>query len=161
MAMPSWIDFIRGDAADPQGRHLHDILAWSDEELESVHDYIQWLFPLPEPSAFNPDSPLLTQADIIAASTDETISANIRAAFQRMLGFYALTPETENNPKPWVCAADHNHLRFTRILRSLTLLGFPEEARTLYAGISRYDSAFPERTKEFWRNAADPAQYRK
>lgn len=149
----AWLDFYRGASTDSEGRYLRDILAWDDERLEAVHDYIQWLFPLPEPSGFNANAPILTPADIEAARAGETIQANLRAAFQRMLRFYGLTPETARLPKPWVRAADHNHLRFTRILRSLRLLGLAAEAQTLYDGISEYNSVFPERTKRFWRDA--------
>ena len=70
-----------------------------------------------------------------------------------MLRYYGLTPDTEANPKPWVCPADHNHLRLTRILRALTLLGLSTEATELHGAISRYDAVFPERTKRFWREA--------
>ena len=148
-----WRAFYLGRAPDSEGRFLHDILAWRDEVLEEVHDYIQWLFPLPEPSMFNPRAPLLTPADIAAAHVDEILRDNVRAAYLRMLRFYGLTPETLDQPKTWVCAHDHNHLRLTRILRSLRLLGFPEEARELYAAISRYDDVIPARTRQFWREA--------
>lgn len=148
-----WLAFYLGRAPDSEGRYFDDILAWTDDDLESVHDYIQWLFPLPEPSMFNPRAPLLTPADIAVAHVDELLRDNIRAAYARMLRFYRLTPETIDQPKPWVCAHDHNHLRLTRILRSLRLLGFPEEAHELYAGISRYDGAIPARTRQFWRDA--------
>ena len=53
------VAFYRGEMPDSQGRRLADIQAWDDERLEIVHDYIQWLFPLPERSAFNPKAPLL------------------------------------------------------------------------------------------------------
>jgi len=33
--------------------YLHEIQHRPDEQLESIHDYIQWLFPLPERSGFN------------------------------------------------------------------------------------------------------------
>lgn len=152
MASP-WLAFYLGRAPDSEGRFLHDILAWTDDDLESIHDYIQWLFPLPEPSMFNPRAPLLTSAEIAAVHVDEIIRDNIRAAYLRMLRFYGLTPETEEKPKHWLRANDHNHLRLTRILRSLRLLGFPEEAQELYTAISRYNDAIPARTKEFWREA--------
>ena len=148
-----WLDFYRGNGPDSEGRTLAEILAWSDDELEAVHDYIQWLFPLPEPSMFNADAPVLTPAEIAAARADASIQANLDASLQRMRRFYGLTTETAANPKPWVCPADHNHLRLTRILRSLTLLGRAAAARALHAEISRYNDAFPERTKQFWRNA--------
>ena len=152
--MPSpWLTFYRGLTPDTEGRYISEILAWDDELLEAVHDYIQWLFPLPERSAFNSDAPVLTAADIVEARADATVQANLNAALERMRMFYGLTPESAAKPKPWVCAADHNHLRLTRILRSLTLLGLPEEAKALHADISRYDAIIPERTKRFWRDA--------
>ena len=33
-------------------------------QLEAVHDYIQWLFPLPEPSGFNVAAPVLDRDSI-------------------------------------------------------------------------------------------------
>jgi hypothetical protein len=45
--------FYRGQAPDDAGRWLKDIWEWDDEQLETTHDFIQWLFPLPEPSRFN------------------------------------------------------------------------------------------------------------
>ena len=68
-----WLDFYRGNGPDSEGRTLAEILAWSDDELEAVHDYIQWLFPLPEPSMFNADAPVLTPAEIAAARADASI----------------------------------------------------------------------------------------
>jgi hypothetical protein len=47
------MDFYSGLSPDHRGRHLNEILEWSDDELERVHDYIQWLFPLTERSGFN------------------------------------------------------------------------------------------------------------
>lgn len=148
-----WLDFYRGAATDSEGRHIQDILDWNDGQLEAVHDYIQWLFPLPEPSLFNANAPILTESDIAIARMDEAIQANLRAAFERMLRFYGLTPDTADLPKPWVRAEDHNHLRITRILRSLRLLGLRSEAQRLYDGLGEYESAFSDRTKQFWREA--------
>src|SRR5262245_5587601 len=65
-AVSRLLDFYRGEGTDAEGRRLDDILAWRDGRLEAVHDFIQWLFPLPEPSRFNPDAPLLTPHDIAA-----------------------------------------------------------------------------------------------
>ena len=57
------VAFYRRGAADDRGRTLDAILAWDDNRLEAVHDYIQWLFPLDEPSRFNPSATLLTPRD--------------------------------------------------------------------------------------------------
>ena len=59
------IEFYRGIAPDSEGRTLADLWAFSDDEMEEVHDFIQWMFPLREPSRFNPDAPLLTDEDVV------------------------------------------------------------------------------------------------
>lgn len=41
------VDFYSGKATDTSGRTLREIHAWNYHDLENVHDYIQWLFPLP------------------------------------------------------------------------------------------------------------------
>jgi hypothetical protein len=60
------IAFYRDGAHDDRGRSLTEILAWPDDRLEDVHDFIQWLFPLPEPSGANPSAPTLDAATIQA-----------------------------------------------------------------------------------------------
>lgn len=43
-------NFLKGTGKDKQGRTLQDIWNFSDEQLESTHNYIQWLFPLINPT---------------------------------------------------------------------------------------------------------------
>jgi hypothetical protein len=47
------INFYLGNECDHRGRNIIAIWQWNNEQLETVHDYIQWLFPLKEKSAFN------------------------------------------------------------------------------------------------------------
>ncbi|HEV2973090.1 MAG TPA: opioid growth factor receptor-related protein [Pirellulales bacterium] len=54
------IEFYRGDGVDSEGRRLEEILVWEYGRLELVYDFIQWLFPLREPSQFNDQAALLT-----------------------------------------------------------------------------------------------------
>jgi hypothetical protein len=60
------IAFYRGAGPDHRGRFLHEIREFGVDELESTHDFIQWLFPLPERSGANPHAPLLSASDIDA-----------------------------------------------------------------------------------------------
>lgn len=47
------------------GYFLDEILFnWTIEDWDHTHDFIQWLFPLKEESAFNADAPILTDHDI-------------------------------------------------------------------------------------------------
>lgn len=44
------VAFYDGSGVDGRGRSLETILKWGTGKLESSHDYIQTLFPLPEAS---------------------------------------------------------------------------------------------------------------
>ena len=85
------VRFYRLDGTDARGRMLNEILGWEDPRLESVHDYIQWLFPLPEPSAFNPYAPILSEATIRTFQHDATLRTRLGQSLARMLAFYGLT----------------------------------------------------------------------
>lgn len=64
MFVSDLIDFYLNQP-NPSGFRLNDILnSWSIEDWDHEHGFIQWLFPLKEPSNFNPDAPILTDEDI-------------------------------------------------------------------------------------------------
>src|SRR5262245_14413087 len=165
--MSRLLDFYRGQATDSEGRWLRDIWTWDDDELESVHDFIQWLFPLPEPSQFNPDAPLLMPVDIVAFHADSSLRANLRRSFERILTFLGLAEKADHTiaegpefaarlADVWT-APNHNWLRITPILRSLTLLGLDSKAMALYACLNGlYQSRrFPisDTTFRYWSAA--------
>lgn len=113
--------FLQGVGADARGRTLFDVLGFSDDSLERTHDYIQWLFPLTEPSQAVPDSPVLSDADVEAIRNSSMALVALSAGADRMMAFY-------NRTNHWMGPADHNHLRITRIIRSLRLLRGGAEA---------------------------------
>ena len=69
---------------------LSDIHGFDFHELEFNHDYIQWLFPLPEPSGANASAPLLSKDDIAAFASDESLRKALLQSFELMLQFYGL-----------------------------------------------------------------------
>jgi hypothetical protein len=160
------IDFYRGEGTDAEGRRLDDILSWSNGRLEAVHDFIQWLFPLPEPSRFNPDAPLLTPDDIAAFRQDPALRNNLRRSFERILQFLGLQeqggevvegPNLVRRAQGVWDHPNHNWLRVTRILRSLHLLGLEAEAEALYRRLEEFHASrrFPigDDTFRFWTGA--------
>jgi hypothetical protein len=82
------IQFYLGEAPDSSGRTIAEILDFTYQEQEAVHDYIQWLFPLREASAFNPRAPVLSQQDIATFRGSEVLRRQLLAAFKKMLAFY-------------------------------------------------------------------------
>ncbi|WP_321472380.1 opioid growth factor receptor-related protein [uncultured Paludibaculum sp.] len=134
--------FYRGTGRDGAGRLLCEIRHWTDERLEYTHDFIQWLFPLRERSQFNYDAPVLDAQTVAAFLADDGLRAELRASLQCMLAFYGLelhegavrrTVRFEERSRAWVTAGNHNHLRITRILKSLVVLGLEDEARAFFA----------------------------
>ncbi len=172
------IGFYSGTEPDHRGRHLHEIQRWPDGQLERVHDYIQWLFPLPEPSAFNPAAPVLNRESIEAFRARPDLQEKLRFSFIRMMNFYGLevrsgervtitrAPNFAAKSTVWLSPGNHNHLRLTRILKCLNLLGLEAEAKALFACLSEiYEDerdkelpAISDETLRYWRETVgDPA----
>ncbi|HEY8381625.1 MAG TPA: opioid growth factor receptor-related protein [Microvirga sp.] len=144
--------FLAGTGPDDRGRRATDVLAFSNEELEAVHDYIQWLFPLPTRSAAQPAAPVLTEAEIVAIRADPQALWTLTRAAERMLRFYRET-------RWWLTGHDHNHLRISRIVRSLGLLVGPDDARQFHEAILTLHAAAGSpvnaRSLRFWAEAAE------
>ena len=78
------VAFYRGLEANNNGVTLNQILGWDDGQLEAVHNYIQWLFPLPDFSAPNPTAPVLDRATILAFRSDPLIKNQMLRSFRKM-----------------------------------------------------------------------------
>lgn len=142
--------FLEGEAMDPRGRTVFEVLAMNDVALEHTHDFIQWLFPLPEPSAAVPDAPVLGPEDIRAIRESELAPIALAAATDRMTSFYWATHD-------WLMPNDHNHRRITRIIRSLRLLVGDAEADAFRAAILERVEAthapISARSRGYWETA--------
>ncbi|KAK8085450.1 hypothetical protein PG997_006721 [Apiospora hydei] len=180
-AMQRLVDFYDPSVmgTDVGDRTLSQILAWRDTRLESQHDYIQILFPLPEGSLFNEYSPVVDEEAFLYLRHDANagFKRTMRRALARMLSFYgfditwdqdaagqwavAVTakPSAEQDHFPrWVRRMDHNHLRITRILRSLRVLGLEDEARAFFAALCWTFDAYRrigDGSMKFWRRAME------
>jgi phosphoribulokinase len=160
--------------ADDRGRTLDAILAWPDDRLESVHDYIQWVFPTAVLSGVNPFAPLVTSDTTAAFASSPTLTDGLRRALDRMLAFYGLRREQGatgevliamdearflERSRNWLRPGNHNHLRLTRIMQSLWILDLRAEAKALqrcltsdvYEGPGR--QRITRETYEFWVDA--------
>jgi len=172
------IAFYDGTEPDHHGRYLHEIQQWADDQLEAVHDYIQWLFPLPEPSGFNLAAPVLDRESIQEFRRRPDLQEKLRASFLRMMNFYGFetrsgerititrAPHFAAKAARWLSPGNHNHLRITRILRCLTVLGLEADAKAFFDCLCEiYDHeqdkpmpAISDDTMLYWREAVGDAR---
>jgi hypothetical protein len=161
------ITFYRGKARNGAGQHIDDVWAYDDGALEARHDFIQWLFPLPEPSPINPDAPVIDAEMQAAFHEDADLRARLLRSLDVMLRFYGLArdgatvrvgPRFAERGPHWLRAGDHNHLRLTRIMRSLDRLGEGAVARSLQRTLldlaaTHGPRAVTPTTERYWRSA--------
>lgn len=121
----SVVGFLQGADKDASGRTLEEVLEHDDDWLEREHNYIQWLFPLLEESQQVHDAPVLSLEDVDVLRQDTNAIANQQRAVERILKFYKSNDH-------WLTQMDHNHLRITRLLKSVRLLQSLEEAENVY-----------------------------
>jgi len=119
--MSAIVDFLEGRGPDAAGRTIEAVLGFGPRPLEHHHDFIQWLFPLPEPSRAVPTAPIVSPGDIETLRSSPAAQFNLARARTHMIWFYETTDH-------WLKPEDHNHLRITRIIRSLRLLVGDREA---------------------------------
>ncbi len=170
--------FYRGSSSDPRGRRLMDIQQWPDDLLESNHDFIQWMFPLMEPSSVHPEAPILDQETIREFKAHPELQQNLRESFLRMLAFYGFELNTDRGLQVcrradfagqstnWLWPGNHNHLRITRIIKSLRLLGLEPEAQAFFKCLSELYAEETGRgipritatTFQFWSAAAEESK---
>ena len=115
------VGFLEGKTPDHRGRTLSIVLRQTDHQAETTHDYIQWLFPLDEPSRSVIGAPVLNELDIEDIRHSELAQQNLVKSASWFLGFL------ERNDH-WITRYDHNHLRITRVIKSLRLLASDEAA---------------------------------
>ena len=172
--MSDIVDFYRGTGTDHRGRTIDQVWAFDHDELERIHDFIQWLFPTDRPSAFNAWAPVLTAESIAALRGLPDLRPRVERSLDVMLDFYGLRRHDgstvtiepfvtlEARGPRWWGAGNHNHLRLTRIITSLGLLGLPDEAvaleRALQAIRRERRTGISDETARYWAAAAAAAR---
>jgi hypothetical protein len=162
------VEFYAGRAADFRGRTIEDLWRMSLDELEYTHDYIQWMFPLRERSAVEPDVPVLDD-DAVAAFATEDMRARIVRSSETMARFYGfvmseksltLAPNAAERQSVWLTRGNHNFLRLTRIIKSLATLGLPDLAMGWLEALGKVYSAnatvIGPVTWRYWQSAPFP-----
>lgn len=134
-------DFYLGHSTDDAGRTIEDVWSFKEGWMEMCHDYIQTIFPLPEPSNFHEDAPLLSEEDMKAFRNSQELNKRLQMSAEKLLWFLglrwtgAIIEEDAHfeRRKPILENFNHNHLRITRMLRCLTLCGQENIAKATLA----------------------------
>ncbi|WP_052383985.1 opioid growth factor receptor-related protein [Litchfieldella xinjiangensis] len=161
------ISFYLGESHDHAGRKIEQIWQLSHFWLEHTHDYIQWLFPIPETSRFNSFAPALEYSEREEFSQSTQLQLRQQRSLDVMLDFFGLTrngleimakPDLSISHHIWLKRGGHNHLRITRIIRSLYFCGQVELAEAFQSAVIRIGSTqgiVAEESKQYWRKATE------
>lgn len=171
--MSNIIKFYMGEKNENYPYTIDDILDFSDEELEKIHNYIQWLFPTQDPRNKDTGKPFLTLEDIKYFKNSKELLDKVLLSYYKMIGFYGFSHEFKINTEEyrelifsrnfeihsrnWLNKGNHNYLRLTRIISCLKSLGLEKEANELFDMLNRtyliYPNKIGELTLQFWSSA--------
>jgi len=144
------VSFLEGKTPDYRGRTFAMLLQQSDHQAETTHDYIQWMFPLDEPSRSVNGVPVLNELDIEEIRQSSLAQANLAKSTSWFLGFL------ERNDH-WIIKYNHNHLRITRVIKSLRLLASDkaaDEFRDKVLALAGDNlNLVDQKARGFWRSA--------
>jgi hypothetical protein len=159
------IQFYKNEISNEEGYYFDQVMKFNKTELERFHCFIQYLFPLLEPSEKVRTAPIITQEEIDIFKSDHLIRTKLKKAFFKMLDFYRLSYckngksieiKKEVELLWWVKPYDHNLLRMTRMLKSMKLLGYFDYSLSLFEVLKEYKNHHNEFIKKsylFWENA--------
>ena len=143
------VKFFEG-GVDHAGRSFDFILDQNDEWFEKTCDFIQWVFPTDESTRQAEFVPVLDDRTIEEIRNSTVAQENLIRAASRMRMFWG----RQNH---WIREYDHNHLRITRVIKSLRLLVSDDEAQKMKIWLSSVlgpnSKIINQKSLEFWRDA--------
>jgi hypothetical protein len=139
-------------------------LELDDVFWNTCHDFIQWVFPTNEPSQFNKNAPVIDAIQIKDLLEVKDFDIKYKKAIGRYCEFlgiafyddkFELADDWHEKVIYWLGPKtfDHNHLRITRLLKSMKLLGFQELQIKLFSFLQKFEKYINPTSFEFWKNA--------
>jgi len=152
------INFYTNNMPSLENIKVSDILKYTHNQLEECHEWVQWAFPLTEPSSVNINAPLLTDEIINSLSKDLNFQNSFKLVAEKFWDF--LHDSNEDWNPIWLTPYNHNFLRITRVIKSCLLLKqfelaerFFSYARDMY---EKNPEIIGETTLNFWIEAYNP-----
>ena len=148
--MTSLCSFLTGHETNSSGWLLSHVWKFNDTQIENTHTFIQWVFPTDEPSRATPGSPVLDDEQILEIQNSEQAKQNLSKSADWYFNFL-------RRNKFWRKPHDHNHLRITRVIKSLRLLCGDDEAdyfkEQFWQLLGTDISQIPSKTIDYWEDA--------
>jgi len=154
------IKFLRKRIGDHRGRMLEQLQKYSNSELQSQHEWLEWLFPTCTPTPLSPNAVALTADDVKLIKREEDLQQAIRDNFKIFAKFLGIKVEWKDgkvsisdgpdlqdradnfwDTHTWMVFAAIDH-----VAKSLKLLGLETEAQEFKAKTKEIDedNDFPE-----------------
>lgn len=157
-AVPILRFYIDG-GLDPLDRTHDEMLNYTDERMEECHDYVQWMWPLHEPSMFAQVYPVLDERVVEALAASAVARGRAQRGLARFRSFYGVEEGDKVDKRKvsnWCHNGDHNLLRITRIIRSLRLFGLDKESEEFWKDMTAVGEArgLSSTTLRYWQRAA-------
>ena len=148
--MSSLCSFLTGHETNSSGWLLSHVWKFSDTQIENTHTFIQWVFPTDEPSRAILGSPVLDEEQILEIQNSEQAKQNLSKSADWYFNFL-------RRNSFWRKPHDHNHLRITRVIKSLRLLCGDDEAdyfkEQFWQLLGTDISQIPSKTIDYWEDA--------
>ena len=146
-----YLDFLSNGGPDFKGRTLESIWSFTDQQIESTHDFIQIIFPLNKASESVFHGYYLNSEDLVEQIRNSPIAKeNILQSSKWYLSFL------KRNIWLWNRNYDHNQKRITRVIECLRLLLSQDEADKFYDDvltIIKDNNKVNQTSLNFWKNA--------
>lgn len=146
--------FLEKRGADYGGRVLDEIWSFNDIQIETTHDFIQWIFPLPKERAGQLSRPVVTSAGLERISTSSYALANLGVSQEWFLCFLSRSTA-------WMANYNHNHLRITRMIKSSRLIEGTERSAALFRQVvllaGQDADLIGTKAISFWTDAYKPS----
>jgi len=167
--MTKYLMFLLNKQKTAPGKTYSQIIQYNTTQLEDDHQFIQWLFPLTEPSPNAPNAPVIDILELHQALKKEYyILPKMKLSYQLILGHWGfetieshqpfkgalINPFKERSPtKPYFSLQasqnintkikllnGHNGLRLSRVLQSLVYHGLINLAKYTLEKVLQYQS---------------------
>lgn len=159
------LKFFRNEEPDTEGRMIEDILRFTPDEIERIHNFIQWIFPTRNASAINPNAPLVTSEFEEAFLKDELAQKNYCRTCRLYLNYIGFDCQgctcaikrKKQSETRFYNLPHHNLLRISRVLNSLKETGHKECSSKLYELMMKDlqeipDAEVNEQTLRIWKS---------